>query len=80
MFSSDGKIVVVAPSSAPILAIEALSGMPSSLTPGPQYSMIFPTPPLTEYLLNISRITSLAETHGLSLPVNFTPNIFGIFK
>jgi len=65
VISSDGKIEVVAPSSAPIFVMVALSGTESVLTPSPPYSIILPTPPLTLIILRTSRITSLAETHGL---------------
>ena len=62
VISSDGKTDVVAPSSAPILVIVALSGTDKVLTPSPVYSIILPTPPLTVILLRTSRITSLAVT------------------
>ena len=67
--SSLGKTVVVAPSSAPMLAIVARSGTERVLTPGPPYSIIFPTPPLTLRRRSSSSMTSLAETMRLSSPV-----------
>ncbi len=76
--SSDGKMDVVAPSSAPILVMVARSGTERFLTPSPPYSRILPTPPLTESRRRICRITSLAPTHGGSLPVRFTCRIFGM--
>ena len=47
------------------------------LTPSPQYSMTLPTPPLTERISRTLRITSLAATHGRSLPVRLTFTTFG---
>ena len=76
--SSDGKIEVVAPSSAPMLVMVARSGTDRVLTPSPAYSTILPTPPLTVIWRRTSRITSFAETHGDSLPVSVTRTIFGI--
>ena len=70
--SSLGKIEVVAPSSAPMLVMVARSVADRLATPSPPYSMILPTPPLTLSLRRTSRITSLAETQGCSLPVSLT--------
>ena len=78
VISSDGKIDEVAPSSAPILVIVALSGTESDFTPSPAYSMIAPTPPFTPSILSTSRITSLALTRGESEPVRFILMILGI--
>ena len=64
VISSDGNIDVVAPSSAPIFVIVALSGTDKVLTPSPQYSITLPTPPLTERRFRTSKITSFAATHG----------------
>ena len=68
---------VVAPSSAPMFVMVALSGTERVFTPSPQYSMTLPTPPFTDICLNISRITSFAATHGESLPVRFILTISG---
>ena len=68
---------MVAPSSAPIFVIVALSGTESVFTPSPQYSITLPTPPLTVIIFNTSRITSLAATQGDNLPVRFTLTTFG---
>ena len=70
--SSLGKTVVVAPSSAPMLAMVARLGTESVLTPEPPYSMTLSTPPLTLSLRRTSRMTSLAETIGCSSPVSTT--------
>ena len=64
VISSDGKIDVVAPSSAPIFVIVARSGTDKVFTPSPPYSIILPTPPLTLIMRRTSKITSFAETHG----------------
>ena len=78
--SSLGKIVVVAPSSAPILAIVDRSGTVNVSTPDPWYSNILPIPPLTVSRLSISKMTSLAVTPKLSAPFSSTPTIRGIRK
>ena len=67
---SEGKIVVVAPVSAPMFAIVDLSDNDKVFTPGPKNSRIFPFPPSTLILFRISRITSLAVDHGFSLFFN----------
>ena len=53
---------VVAPSSAPMLVMVARSGTLRVETPAPPHSMIAPTPPLTDRMRRISRLTSLAVT------------------
>ena len=53
---------VVAPSSAPMLVMVARSGTLRVETPSPPHSMIAPTPPLTDRMRRISRLTSLAVT------------------
>ena len=78
MTSSDGKMDVVAPSSAPMLVMVARSGTERVATPGPAYSTILPTPPLTVIWRSTSRMMSLAATQGLSLPVSVTRTILGI--
>jgi len=75
--SSDGKMLVVAPSSAPMFVIVARSGTLKVATPGPVYSMTLPTPPLTLMRRSTSRITSFAATHGASRPVSRTPTTCG---
>ena len=57
---------VVAPSSAPMLVMVARSGTVSVATPGPPYSMIFPTPPFTVNKRSTSKMTSFAETQSCS--------------
>ena len=52
----EGNTDVVAPSSAPMLAMVARSGMDSVSTPGPVYSITLPTPPLTVRRRSSSRI------------------------
>ena len=42
-------------------------------TPGPWYSTIAPVPPFTVRMSATFRITSLADVHPLSFPLNFTP-------
>ena len=78
--SSLGNTVVVAPSSAPMFAIVARSGTERVLSPSPEYSIIFPTPPLTLRRRSTSRMTSLAVTMGLSAPVSSTLHIFGMAR
>ena len=78
VISSEGKIEVEAPSSAPMLVMVARSGTDRVLTPSPPYSMILPTPPLTLSRRSTSRITSLAATKGRSRPVRLTRTIFGM--
>ena len=75
-----GNTVVVAPSSAPMLAMVARIGTDRVSTPGPPYSMILPTPPLTVRRRRTSRMTSLAETMGLSSPVSTTWQTFGMVR
>lgn len=75
--SSEGNTDVVAPSSAPMLAMVARSGMDSVSTPGPVYSITLPTPPLTVRRRSSSRITSLAATPRLSRPVRRTLTTLG---
>lgn len=45
MFSEYGKVEVVAPTSAPMLAIVARPVHDWLATPGPKYSNILPVPP-----------------------------------
>ena len=78
--SSLGNIDVVAPSSAPIFVIVALSVTERAFTPSPEYSIIFPTPPFTVNSLRTLRITSLADTQGFSFPVNSTFTTFGTLR
>ena len=78
--SSLGNTVVVAPSSAPMFAIVARSGTERLARPGPVYSIIFATPPLTLSLLSTSRMTSFAVTMGFSCPTSSTLHIFGMAR
>ncbi len=78
VFSSLGKMDVVAPSSAPILVMVARSGTVREATPGPAYSMTLLTPPLTLSSCSTFRIMSLADTQGGSFPfsrIRQTPGI-----
>jgi hypothetical protein len=61
-----------------MFAITCRSMAERESSPGPWYSMIRPTPPLTPCRRSISRITSFALTHGGSAPVSRTPQICGI--
>ena len=61
-----------------MLVMVALSGTERVATPGPPHSMMAPTPPLTERILRISRLTSFAVTKSRSFPVKFTLYIFGM--
>ena len=63
---------VVAPSSAPMLVMVARSGTVRVFTPSPAYSITRPTPPFTDSTRSTSKITSLAETQGFSLPFSST--------
>ena len=78
VMSSLGKTDVVAPSSAPIFVMVALSGTDKVLTPSPEYSITLPTPPFTVKRRRTSRMMSFAATHGLSLPTRLTFTTFGI--
>ena len=76
--ASDGKTLVVTPSSAPMLVIVAREGTSSVATPGPVYSKIQPTLPLVPYFSSTLRITSLAETPFLSLPLRTIARTLGV--
>ncbi len=78
VFSSVGKIEVVAPSSVPMLVIVVRSGTDSVSTPGPVYSSTLPTPPLTDRRRNSSRMTSLAVAHSGNSPSRRTLTISGM--
>ena len=78
--SSNGKTEVVAPISAPILQIVPLPVQEIDEVPSPKYSTIAPVPPFTVKIPARFRITSFAEVQPFSLPVNFTPVIFGHFN
>ena len=69
---------MVAPSSAPILAMVARSGTDSVSTPGPAYSITRPTPPLTLRRRSTSKIISFADTMGGSEPSSQTQQTFGM--
>jgi hypothetical protein len=75
--SSEGKIEVVRPSSAPMFAIVARWGTVSVATPGPEYSKILPKPPRTVRRRSNSRMTSFAATQGRSRPVSTTRTMRG---
>ena len=70
--SSEGKMEVVAPNSAPMLVMVARSGTVRVAAPGPPHSMMAPTPPLTERISRIFSAASLAETKGFNFPVSST--------
>ena len=55
----------------------ALAGTLKVATPGPKYSIMLPTPPLTVRIWSTLSIISLAVTQGLSFPVNLMPTILG---
>ena len=78
VISSEGKMEVVAPSSAPMLVMVARSGTVRVLAPSPPYSIILPTPPFTLSFCSTARITSLAETQGESSPVSSTFVMLGM--
>ena len=67
----------MAPISAPMLQMVPLPVQERLLAPGPKYSRILSVPPLTVNIPATFRITSFEEVQPLSLPVNFTPIIFG---
>ena len=69
---------VVAPSSAPMFVMVALSGTDRALIPSPPHSIMAPTPPFTDRIPRISKLISFAVTKGFRLPVRFTLYIFGI--
>ena len=48
--------------------------------PSPKYSTIAPVPPFTVKIPATFKITSLADVHPESFPVNFTPINFGNFN
>ena len=70
--------MLVAPSSAPMLAMTCRSIADSVATPGPWYSITRLTPPFTPCRRSISRMTSFADTHGRSSLVSRTPQTSGI--
>jgi hypothetical protein len=80
VISSLGNMEVVAPSSAPIFVIVALSGTVRFSIPSPAYSIILPTPPFTLIILSTSSIISFADTHGFNLPVKTTFTTEGIMR
>ena len=75
-----GKMEVVAPVSAPMLAMVARSGTLRLIRPSPKYSNILPTPPLTPTRRSSSSITSLAATIGFRWPVSVTRQTLGMVK
>ncbi len=75
--SSEGKIAVVAPSSAPMLVMTARSGTESVAAPGPAYSKTRPTPPFTVSSPSRCRMMSLAEAKPVSAPVSTTRTTLG---
>ncbi len=76
--ASDGKTLVVTPSSAPMLVMVAREGTSSVATPEPVYSKIQPTLPLVPNFSSTLRITSLAETPFLSLPLRTIARTLGV--
>ena len=77
VISSDGKIEVVTPTSAPILVMVARCGTDKFFTPGPKYSRTLPTFPFVVRIDSTLRITSIDETQGGSLPSRLTPITLG---
>ncbi|MOA08469.1 hypothetical protein D3C78_1282370 [compost metagenome] len=71
---------MVAPISAPILAIVPLPVHDIDVTPSPKYSTIQPVPPFTVKIPATFKITSLGAVQPLNLPVNFTPINLGNFN
>ena len=72
MASSAGNSEVVAPSSAPMLAIVALPVALRVRAPGPMYSTIAFVAPDTESRPATHRITSLGAVQPSSAPVRYT--------
>ena len=64
---------MVAPISAPMLQMVPLPVAERFSAPSPKYSTMQPVPPFTVKIPATFKITSFAEVHPLSLPVNFTP-------
>src|SRR6516165_1770835 len=77
MVASNGKIEVVAPSSAPMFVIVPLPVHEIDETPGPKYSMTAFVPPLTVRIPHRRRMTSFGAAHPVSDPVRRTPMRFG---
>ena len=73
-------MLVVAPTSAPMLQIVPFPVADNDFAPSPKYSTIAPVPPLTVKMPATFKITSLAATQPLNFPVSFTPISFGIFN
>ena len=78
--ASAGKIEVVAPISAPILAIVALAGTSRAAAPGPTYSYTFPSPPLIVTSWSIFKMTSFGLHPGFREPVRFTFTTRGMVR
>ena len=72
--------MLVAPSSVPMFAITWRSQAVNPSSPGPWYSTIRPTPPVTSWRRSNSSTTSLAETQSGSSPVSRTPQMRGILR
>eukprot|EP00835_Amoeboradix_gromovi_P006417 NODE_749_length_4582_cov_0.475797.p3 type:complete len:110 gc:universal NODE_749_length_4582_cov_0.475797:2234-1905(-) len=80
MLLVNGKTLVVAPISAPMLHMVPMPVADKVSTPGPKYSTIWPVPPLTVRISANLHITSLDAPQPLSLPLNLTPMTFGHFS
>ena len=78
MCTPNGKMELVAPTSAPILQMVALPVQERFSVPGPKYSMMALVPPLTVSIPASLRMTSLGEAQPLSEPVRRTPIRRGI--
>ena len=63
-----------------MLQIVPLPVQDSCWQPSPKNSMMEFVPPLVDRMPESFRITSLALTQPLNLPVSFTPMILGIFS
>ena len=77
--SSEGKMLVVTPISAPIFVIVARCGTVNLLTASPKYSIIQPTLPFVVRMPSSFRTISFADTQSCNCPVSLTPSTFGHF-
>ena len=79
VFSSEGKIEVVAPSSAPMLVMVARSVAERLFTPGPVYSRILPTAALDRQAAQNLQDDVLGGDPGLeSCPLSSTRKTLGM--
>ena len=71
---------MVAPISAPILAMVPFPVQLIAVTPSPKYSTTAPVPPFTVKIPATFKITSLGVAQPLNFPINRTPINLGIFN